>query len=118
MYFVFTLKLQAWATSVGNADFAPWKGHGSCIPSTLNPPLGFRSYIPSTLNPKFVLWYCLQVVDSLKRGYQVMVFVHSRKDTGKTARWLAENAATHGETALFTEEEHPRLGLIQKEVRK
>jgi activating signal cointegrator complex subunit 3 len=59
-----------------------------------------------------------QVVDSLKRGYQVMVFVHSRKDTGKTARWIADTAASHGETALFLAEDHPRLGLLQKEVRK
>lgn len=27
----------------------------------------------------------MQVVDSLKQGYQAMVFVHSRKDTVKTA---------------------------------
>ena len=33
------------------------------------------------------------VVDSLKRGYQVMVFVHSRKGTGETATALAEIAA-------------------------
>lgn len=35
--------------------------------------------------------YCLhlyQVADSLKQGYQAMVFVHSRKDTGKTAKTL------------------------------
>ncbi|KZV56545.1 hypothetical protein F511_16144 [Dorcoceras hygrometricum] len=29
-----------------------------------------------------------QVVDSVRRGHQVMVFVHSRKDTGKTAENL------------------------------
>lgn len=33
------------------------------------------------------------VVDSLRRGYQVMVFVHSRKGTGDTANALAERAA-------------------------
>lgn len=33
------------------------------------------------------------VVDSLQRGYQVMVFVHSRKGTGETASALAEFAA-------------------------
>lgn len=33
------------------------------------------------------------VLDSLRRGYQVMVFVHSRKDTGGTARALAEIAS-------------------------
>lgn len=31
-----------------------------------------------------------QVLDSLRRGHQVMVFVHSRKDTVKTGRALAE----------------------------
>lgn len=36
------------------------------------------------------LWcmYFHQVVDSLRRGHQAMVFVHSRKDTGKTAEKL------------------------------
>lgn len=29
-----------------------------------------------------------QVVDSLRQGHQAMVFVHSRKDTGKTAEML------------------------------
>mmetsp|Transcript_14889 Transcript_14889/g.36486 ORF Transcript_14889/g.36486 Transcript_14889/m.36486 type:complete len:2187 (-) Transcript_14889:153-6713(-) len=32
------------------------------------------------------------VIDSLKRGYQVMVFVHSRKGTSDAARALAERA--------------------------
>ena len=37
------------------------------------------------------------VVESLKRGYQVMVFVHSRKGTGETARALAEIASKRSE---------------------
>ncbi len=37
-----------------------------------------------------------------------MVFVHSRKDTGKTARQLAEIAAREGDTALFDAREHDR----------
>ena len=37
-----------------------------------------------------------EVLDSLRRGYQVMVFVHSRKDTGGTARALAEIAGRAG----------------------
>ena len=36
------------------------------------------------------------VLDSLKRGYQVMVFVHSRKGTSDTANALAELAAAQG----------------------
>jgi activating signal cointegrator complex subunit 3 len=40
---------------------------------------------------------CFDVVlDSLQRGYQVMVFVHSRKGTGDTARSLAELASEEG----------------------
>ena len=36
------------------------------------------------------------VLDSLQRGYQVMVFVHSRKGTGDTAKALAEIASIEG----------------------
>ena len=36
------------------------------------------------------------VIDSLQRGYQVMVFVHSRKGTGDTARALVELATGAG----------------------
>lgn len=36
------------------------------------------------------------VVDSLRRGYQVMVFVHSRKGTGETATALTEKANEDG----------------------
>jgi activating signal cointegrator complex subunit 3 len=37
-----------------------------------------------------------EVLDSLKRGYQVMVFVHSRRGTGDTAAALAELATEEG----------------------
>lgn len=41
---------------------------------------------------------CYEVVsDSLRRGHQVMVFVHSRKGTGETATALADIAAKKGE---------------------
>ncbi|GAX76248.1 hypothetical protein CEUSTIGMA_g3692.t1 [Chlamydomonas eustigma] len=56
--------------------------------------------------------------DSLKKGNQVMVFVHSRKDTGKTARQLAEIAAKEGDGALFDAREHERYMLYSKEVKK
>lgn len=41
------------------------------------------------------------VIDSLKRGYQVMVFVHSRKGTGDTAKALAEIAGKRDELDKF-----------------
>ena len=47
-----------------------------------------------------------------------MVFVHSRKDTGKTARMLATKAQLQGDSALFDCQEHPRYGLLQKDVKK
>jgi activating signal cointegrator complex subunit 3 len=36
------------------------------------------------------------VLDSLRRGYQIMVFVHSRKGTGDTASALAKIASQQG----------------------
>lgn len=60
-----------------------------------------------------------QIVDSLKRGHQVMVFVHSRKDTGKTGRILAELAGKNGETNLFESEgDDPKRGLAVRDVNK
>ena len=41
------------------------------------------------------------VVDSLRRGYQVMVFVHSRKGTGDTAAALVEKASEEGELEKY-----------------
>jgi replicative superfamily II helicase len=41
---------------------------------------------------------CYEIVtDALRQGHQVMVFVHSRKGTGTTAKALAERAAMEGE---------------------
>lgn len=41
---------------------------------------------------------CYETVrDSLERGYQVMVFVHSRKGTGDAASALAQSASANGE---------------------
>ena len=50
---------------------------------------------------------CYEVVsDSLRSGHQVMVFVHSRKGTGTTAKALGEHAAMEGELErLFIGEE-------------
>lgn len=41
-----------------------------------------------------------------------MVFVHSRKDTGKTARQLAEIAGREGDGALFDVRDHERCGSV------
>ena len=41
-------------------------------------------------------------VDAVKRGRQVLVFVHSRKETAKTAQAIAEIARKEGQLGLFT----------------
>lgn len=62
---------------------------------------------------------CYQkVVDSLKQGHQAMVFVHARKDTGKTARKLIELATVSEGLELFRNDEHPQFSLLKKEVGK
>lgn len=62
---------------------------------------------------------CYQkVVDSLQRGHQAMVFVHSRKDTGKTARMLAMKAQQNGETSHFDCSNVERYDLASKDAKK
>ncbi|KAJ6867832.1 LOW QUALITY PROTEIN: activating signal cointegrator 1 complex subunit 3 isoform X4 [Populus alba x Populus x berolinensis] len=59
-----------------------------------------------------------KVVDSLKQGHQAMVFVHSRKDTAKTAEKLVELARNNEDLELFRNDEHPQFALFKKEVIK
>ena len=47
-----------------------------------------------------------------------MVFVHSRKETGKTGRVLAELAGRNGDTALLRADDDPQYGLALRDVRK
>lgn len=62
---------------------------------------------------------CYQkIVEAVKRGHQAMVFVHSRKDTGKTARMLALKAQQNGETALFDCSEESGYPHASKDVKK
>ncbi|XP_038724943.1 DExH-box ATP-dependent RNA helicase DExH14 isoform X2 [Tripterygium wilfordii] len=59
-----------------------------------------------------------KVVDSLRQGHQVMVFVHSRKDTAKTAEKLIDLARNNETLEIFKNETHPQFSLIKKEVQK
>ncbi|KAJ5130015.1 uncharacterized protein N7515_006054 [Penicillium bovifimosum] len=47
-----------------------------------------------------------KVRDMMERGHQVMVFVHSRKDTVMTARMLKQLAAEEGREDLFSCHDH------------
>ncbi|PON68968.1 Activating signal cointegrator 1 complex subunit [Parasponia andersonii] len=57
-----------------------------------------------------------KVVESLRQGHQAMVFVHSRKDTAKTAEKLVELARRFEDLDLFSNDTHPQSSL--KEVIK
>lgn len=59
-----------------------------------------------------------KVVDSLRQGHQAMVFVHSRKDTAKTAEKLIELARRNEDVELFKNETHPQFSLVKMEVMK
>ena len=58
-----------------------------------------------------------KVSDMLKLGHQVMVFVHSRKDTLKTARDIWEKAAEEGITDLLEPFGHPGYELAEREMK-
>ena len=60
----------------------------------------------------------LQVVDSLQKGHQAMVFVHSRKDTGKSARMLQMKAQQGGDIAHFDCREEDGWHFMQQEIDK
>ena len=47
-----------------------------------------------------------------------MVFVHSRKDTGKTGRTLVLKYQNAGDTALFDCSENPVHALLMRDVKK
>lgn len=55
------------------------------------------------------------MVESIKQGHQAMVFVHSRKDTGKTARTLIDLAANAEQLELFINNDHPKFSLMKVE---
>ncbi|KAF2457723.1 Sec63 Brl domain-containing protein [Lineolata rhizophorae] len=58
-----------------------------------------------------------KVQDMLQQGHQVMVFVHSRKDTLKTARNLWEKAAENQATDLFDPTGHPRFDVATRDMK-
>lgn len=57
-----------------------------------------------------------KVKEMVKQGHQVMVFVHSRKDTMKTAKMLFDRAQDDGETDLFDCQGHPAYQNAMRDV--
>ncbi|KAJ5056834.1 activating signal cointegrator 1 complex subunit 3 [Bipolaris maydis] len=59
-----------------------------------------------------------KVVEMLKLGHQIMVFVHSRKDTVKTARRLYDMAMEEQCTDLFDPQDHPRYENAVRDMKQ
>ncbi|KAG0252151.1 activating signal cointegrator 1 complex subunit [Actinomortierella ambigua] len=60
-----------------------------------------------------------KVRDLVMEGHQVMVFVHSRKDTVKTAQMLREKSNEEGEADFFTpNDDIPTIDLMKRDVAK
>ncbi|KAJ3152645.1 activating signal cointegrator 1 complex subunit [Geranomyces variabilis] len=58
------------------------------------------------------------VSDLVRDGAQVMVFVHSRKDTVKTAQMLRDEALAENALGIFDTSEDPQYGLAIKDVQR
>ncbi|EWC44224.1 putative helicase mug81 [Drechslerella stenobrocha 248] len=59
-----------------------------------------------------------KVREMLEQGHQVMVFVHSRKDTVKSARLLYEMATDEQCTDLLDNTEHPKYDILKRDIEK
>ena len=57
-----------------------------------------------------------KVAENLAAGHQVMVFVHARKDTVKTAEKLKEMAQMEGNPDDFDPRAHPQFDFFRREV--
>jgi activating signal cointegrator complex subunit 3 len=57
-----------------------------------------------------------KVIESIKQGHQVMVFVHSRRDTVKTARFLRDQAQKEESLAFFDATKDPTYSAMERKV--
>ncbi|KAJ3318638.1 hypothetical protein HDU76_000778 [Blyttiomyces sp. JEL0837] len=59
-----------------------------------------------------------KLIELVKAGHQVMVFVHSRKDTVKTAMMLRDEATSEGELGNFDASMDPNYSYAVQEMQK
>ncbi|KAG7233189.1 hypothetical protein INR49_007395 [Caranx melampygus] len=57
-----------------------------------------------------------KVLEQVKAGHQVMVFVHARNATVRTAMGLIEMAKNHGEISFFQSDQGPDYGQCEKQL--
>lgn len=59
-----------------------------------------------------------KVAEMVRQGHQVMVFVHSRKETVKSALALKEAATAEGSIDEFSCAEHPQYDFFRRDIGK
>uniref|UniRef100_A0A3B3DTQ4 Activating signal cointegrator 1 complex subunit 3 n=1 Tax=Oryzias melastigma TaxID=30732 RepID=A0A3B3DTQ4_ORYME len=59
-----------------------------------------------------------KVLDQVKAGHQVMVFVHARNATVRTAMGLIEMAKNHGEICFFQPDQGSDYGQCEKQIQR
>ncbi|XP_077950237.1 activating signal cointegrator 1 complex subunit 3 isoform X2 [Gasterosteus aculeatus] len=59
-----------------------------------------------------------KVLEQVKAGHQVMVFVHARNATVRTAMALIEMAKNHGEICCFQSGQGPDYGQCEKQIQR
>ena len=57
-----------------------------------------------------------RVLELVREGHQVMVFVHTRKETVKTALALKEAATEEGDIELFSCADDPRFTFFRRDI--
>jgi antiviral helicase SLH1 len=57
-----------------------------------------------------------KVLELVEQGHQVMVFVHARKETVKSAKALRETALQEGTLDNFSSQEHPTISLFRRDI--
>ncbi|ORY31658.1 Sec63 Brl domain-domain-containing protein [Naematelia encephala] len=57
-----------------------------------------------------------KVAELVQDGHQVMVFVHARKETVKSAQNLLEMAKEEGMTSFFDPREHPKFDFYRRDI--
>ena len=57
-------------------------------------------------------------LERVKQGAQVMIFVHSRRDTVKTAKFLRDAAQTDENLALFDMTKDPQYSAFERKVQR
>lgn len=57
-----------------------------------------------------------KVLDLVRNDHQVMVFVHARKETVKSAQTLREMAMVEGALDDFSTQEHPTFQLFKRDI--